>query len=591
LSESPVQYFVPSSESRRDSVWLLPEPDAADWSALAWELSLPALAVRLLAQRGFLTADAMRSFLAPRLEDLCDPRLLPDIEPAVDRIATAVKSKEQILVFGDYDVDGTTGTALLVRSLSALGARVGSYTPHRAREGYGLSETGIRQAKDEGYSLIVTTDCGTTDFPEIDLARSLGIDVVVTDHHETRDHLPAALATINPKRPDSKYPFPELCGCGVAFKLAQAVCARLGRPAESLHEHLDLVALATIADIVPLSGENRILAKHGLTELARTRKPGLRALLEVTRLAGRELNSYDVGFVLGPRINASGRMAEGASSVRLLLTEDKSEARQLARELDSANNERRRIEESTVEAALRQIEQRKLEQRNVLVLADDRWHEGVIGIAASRVADRFYRPAIIIALDENRGKGSGRSIPGFHLHDALKACETELLGFGGHKYAAGLTIARDRIAAFDQAINDYAEKVLTPELLTRRLTAHAFAELQEVNPELLKALRQFEPFGPDNPRPLFAALGLEVVGFPRKVGNDHLRFTVRENKGCFLPAIAWGRAEDILSIETGKENHLDILFQFDEHSYAGKTSLQLNIKDMRVRSDAVSDRA
>jgi len=582
---------MPADTTRRDALWLLPEPDTTDWSALAQELSLPVLAVKLLAQRGFLTADAMRNFLAPRLDNLHDPMLLPDVEPATDRIVKAVKEHERILVFGDYDVDGTTGTALLVRVFTALGAQVGSYTPHRAREGYGLSETGVRQAKDEGYSLIVTTDCGTTDFPEIDLARRLGIDVVVTDHHEAKDQLPAALATINPKRSDSRYPFSELCGCGVAFKLAQAVCARLGQPAESLHEHLDLVALATIADIVPLSGENRIMAKHGLSQLAHTRKPGLQALLEVTRLDGRELNSYDVGFVLGPRINASGRMAEGASSVRLLLTEDRPEALQLARELDSANNQRRRVEESTVESALQQIQQRKLEQRSVLVLADETWHEGVIGIVASRIADRFYRPAIMIALDENRGKGSGRSIPGFHLHDALKACESELLGFGGHKYAAGLTIDRSRLEAFDQRINDYAGKVLTPELLTRRLTAHAMAELQEVNPELLKVMRQFEPFGPDNPRPLFAALGLEVVGFPRKVGNDHLRFTVREPRGCFLPAIAWGRAEDILRIETGKANHLDILFQFDEHTYAGKTKLQLNIKDMRVRSGTVADRA
>jgi single-stranded-DNA-specific exonuclease len=576
---------------RRSSLWLLPEPDAADWSAQANELLLPVLAVKLLSRRGFLTADAMRSFLAPRLEDLHDPMLLPDIEPAIDRIVRAIQGKERVLVFGDYDVDGTTGTALLVRVFTALGAEVGSYTPHRAREGYGLSETGVRQAKNEGYSLIVTTDCGTTDFPEIDLARSLGIDVVVTDHHETRDRLPAALATINPKRSDSKYPFPELCGCGVAFKLAQAVGMRLGRPAETVHEHLDLVALATIADIVPLSGENRVLARHGLSQLARTRKPGLQALLKVAGLAGRELNSYDVGFVLGPRINASGRMAEGASSVRLLLTEDAAEAAALAQELNTANNQRRQVEEDTTEQAIRQVKERRLEQHNVLVLSDENWHEGVIGIVASRIADRFYRPAILIALDEDKGKGSGRSIPGFHLHDALKACEGQLLGFGGHKYAAGLTIERSRLEAFDRSINDYAGKVLTPELLTRRFTAHAFAALEELNPELLKALRRFEPFGPENPRPLFAALGLEVVGFPRKVGNDHLRFTVREKKGCFLPAIAWGRAEDILRIEPGKENHLDILFQFDEHTYAGKTSLQLNIKDMRVRSDAASDRA
>jgi single-stranded-DNA-specific exonuclease len=582
---------MPADPTSRAATWLLPEPESTDWSALAKELALPVLAVKLLAQRGFLTADAMRNFLEPRLEDLHDPMLLPDIEPAADRIVRALNNQERILIFGDYDVDGTTGTALLVRTLGALGAQVGSYTPHRAREGYGLSETGVRQAKEEGYSLIVTTDCGTTDFPEIELAKQLGIDVVVTDHHETREKLPAALAVVNPKRPDATYPFRELCGCGVAFKLAQVLCRRLSRPPELVFEHLDLVALAMIADIVPLSGENRILARHGLSALARTRKPGLQALLQVTNLVGKDLDSYDVGFVLGPRINASGRMAEGASSVRLLLTEDRAEAQQLARELNNANNQRRQVEDSTVESALDQIRARKLEQRNVLVLADENWHEGVIGIVAARIADRFYRPAILIALDENRGKGSGRSIPGFHLHDALKACEAELLGFGGHKYAAGLTIDRSRIEAFDRRINDYAATCLTPELLTRKLTASAQASLQEIDQELLAALRRFEPFGPDNPRPLFAALGLEVVGFPRKVGSDHLRLTVRQDKTHFLPAIAFGRSEEILKLEVGKEDHLDILFQFDEHTYAGKTKLQLVIKDMRVRSDAAPDRA
>lgn len=547
-------------------------------------LSLPLLAVQFLRRRGIVTPDAIRVFLSPQLSDLHDFQRLPDIEPAVQRVAAAIRDQERILVFGDYDVDGTAATALLVRVFRQLGARVGFYTPHRAREGYGLSAAGIEQARAEGCALIVTVDCGTTDFDEVKLAGSLGLDVIVSDHHEPKHELPAALAVVNPKRPDSRYPCAELCGCGVAFKLAQAVSQQLGHPPELVHEHLDLVALATIADVVPLSGENRVLAKIGLTQLRRTRKLGLRALLQVTGLEGKELGAYEVGFMLGPRINASGRMAEGRHAVELMLTEERSEAERLARQLDAANTQRRAIEDEAFSQAVARVEEQGLLRRNVLVLADERWHEGVVGIVASRLADRFFRPAILIALDADRGKGSGRSISGFHLHDALKACASDLLGFGGHKYAAGLTIARERLESFDRHINEHAAQHLTPELLQRRLFVDACVSLVEIDQELLEALARFEPFGPENPRPVFAALGLEVVGFPRKVGRDHLRLNVREDKAKVMPAIAFGRASEMLRLEVGREKHLDIAFQFDEHTYAGKTKLQLEIKDMRIHA-------
>jgi single-stranded-DNA-specific exonuclease len=512
--------------------------------------------------------------------------LLPDIEPAVERIARAINAHERILVFGDYDVDGTSGTALLVRTLKQLGGAVGFYNPHRAREGYGLSEAGIRHARDGGYSLIVAVDCGTTDFEETAFARNQGIDVVVADHHEVREQLPEAVAIVNPKRPDSRYPFTELCGCGVAFKLAQAVCQRLGAAPELVHDHLDLVALATIADVVPLSGENRILARIGLAQLRRTRKCGLQALLRVTNLTDRDLGSYEIGYILGPRLNASGRMGEARHAVQLLLTDDATEALELARQLDAANDLRKTTEDATFQQALNVVEQQGLHRRNVLVLADERWHEGVIGIVASRLVDRFYRPAILIALDADRGKGSGRSIPGFHLHDALKACANDLLGFGGHKYAAGLTILSAQLAGFAEHVNDYASGCLTPELLQRRLVIDAWATLAEIDRPLLEGLARFEPFGPDNPRPVFAALGLEVVGYPRVVGDGHLRLTVRENKTTVMPAIAFGRASDLLWLEPGKANHLDVAFRFNEHTFAGRSRLQLQIEDLRKHPDS-----
>lgn len=561
----------------------MPEPLTTDFSALAAECGLPLLAVQLLAQRGLTDAAAIRKFLSPSLDDLHDFRQLPDIGAAGARIAQAVRRKERVMVFGDYDVDGTTAIALLVRVLRSLGAEPECYTPHRAFEGYGLSAKGVQYARDSGHTLIITADCGTTDFEEIELARKLGIDVVVSDHHETKATLPQARAVVNPHRHDSKYPFAELCGCGVAMKLAQAVCQELGKPPEMVYEHLDLVALATIADIVPLTGENRVLAKLGLERLEKTHKVGLRALLKKTGLENKKLGGNEVGFILGPRINASGRVADAEHAVRLMLTEDGDEADELADTLSAANNERRKIEVATLRQALQKV-QAKGVVPNVIVLADEGWHEGVIGIVASRIADRFYRPTIMISLTDGHGKGSGRSIPGFHLYDALSACAEDLLGFGGHKYAAGLTIDAPKVADFDQRINDYAGRCLTPELLQRKYEVSAQPPLSALDQQLLDVLSKFEPFGIDNPRPLFAALGLEVVGYPRQVGNEHLGFTVRENRKDVRPAIAFGRSAELSRLETGRQGHLDILYHFAERTYNGRTSIQLQVKDLRINS-------
>ncbi len=568
-------------------MWVLPpEPDLTLLKNLSAETNLPPLVVKLLLERGYKTKEEMRAFLRPKLEDLENPLLLPDIERAVERISKAIKTPERILIYGDYDADGVTATALLVYLLKQLGVTASFYIPRREREGYGLSDTGIWQAKEEGFNLIISVDCGTTAVEEINLASHLGIDVIVCDHHEPKESspLPPAYALINPKRKDSRYPFPELAGVGVAFKLAWALITALGKFPAFLYEHLDLVALGTIADVVSLTGENRILAKFGMAQLSNTKKPGLRALLKITGLENKEISAYHIGFILGPRINASGRLSEAEKAVRLLITEDPAEALELAKELDSENRLRQSIEEGILKEATARIEQEDWQRKRVLVLASENWHEGVVGIVAARVVERYSRPAILIALKENRGKGSGRSIPGFHLYQALKACEDHLLSFGGHKYAAGVLVSRDELESFEETINSYAFKHFPDDLFQKRLFVDSVASLSEIDERLLQILQWFEPFGPDNPSPVFSTRALEVVGYPRTVGKvrDHLKFKVRENDKV-LSAIAFGMGEQLLKLEVGKKEHIDIAYQFEENTFTGKPRLELTIKDLKIR--------
>ncbi len=567
--------------ANQESVWISPEQEIIPESLT--ELGLSKLALNLLYRRGYQDKSAIEEFLNPSLARLHNPRLLPDMERAVERILDALKKNDRILIYGDYDVDGTCGTALLVRVLSKIGANVSFYIPHRELEGYGLSETGVLFAKQNGFSLIITTDCGTTDFTEVEMANNSGIDVIVCDHHEPKDNMPKAFAIINPKRPDTDYPFQELAGVGVSFKLAWALLSATGNTKEDLIEHLDLVALGTIADIAPLSDENRALAKFGMLKIKETNKIGLQTLLKITGLSGKTISPYEIGFVLGPRINASGRISEASKAVELLITEDEKRATSIAQELNLENQKRQKIEEEILIKASDKVERMDLDKKRFLVLADENWHEGVVGIVASRIVERFYRPTILIALKEDRGKGSGRSIPGFHLYQALKNCENHLLGFGGHKYAAGLTISRDNIDKFSDSINEYTQNNTQEELFQRKVFIDAQASLYDFDKEFLKTLAKFEPFGPENPEPVFVTTGLEVVGYPKIVGKDHLRFKVRENKERVFDVIAFGKSEAILKLVKGQEDHLDIVYYLDENSFAGKTKVQLKIKDMRIR--------
>jgi len=613
--------------------WRLPAPPAGDVSALSRELELPELAIDLLLRRGYSTADDIRAFLDPSPARLRKPDLLPDIARATERIIAAINRHERILIYGDYDVDGVTGTVLLVSTLSRLGADVLYYLPHREAEGYGFSAQGLQYAVAQGAKLIVTNDCGSSDFETLAAAKEAGLDVIVTDHHEianrriqnseTRNQnaeCPAGkseicnlqsampLALVNPKRADSEYPFRELAGVGVAFKLVWSVLSALNRPREELTSLLDLVGLGTIADIVPLVDENRVLARIGLNAIQRSPRPGLQALLKVAGIADKPLTGYSIGFMLAPRINAAGRVGHAELAARLLLTKDESEAALLAAELDNLNRSRQSLEVKILAQATELVEAGRLADRKTIVVAADGWHEGVIGIVAAKLVDRFSRPCIVVALKDDRGKGSGRSVTGFDLHAALTACSGHLLGFGGHKYAAGLSLARQSLPDFSSALAEYADG-FPEDVFEPTLHIDAVAPIAQVDDAFVSALEKFEPFGPDNAAPLFASLGLEVVGYPQIVGKNrnHLKLKIRAGERT-LDAMAWGRSAEIVNlapaghdpnppgvwdrvprtveesdrVPSAQFSNLDICYTVGRNTYGGRTSTQLTLRDFRT---------
>ena len=614
--------------------WRLPAPPAGDVSALSRELELPELAVDLLLRRGYSTAEDIRSFLDVSPARLRKPDLLPDIAPATERIVAALNRRERILIYGDYDVDGVTGTVLLVSALGKLGADVLYYLPCRETEGYGFSARGLKHAVENGAKLIVTNDCGSSDLSTLAAAKDAGIDVIVTDHHELVNQIiqnsesrnqnaecPAPESTIcnlksaicnlqsqmpfalvNPKRQDSKYPFRELAGVGVAFKLAWSVLSALNRPKEELIALLDLVGLGTIADIVPLVDENRILARIGLSAIRRSPRPGVKALLKVAGIADKPLTGYSVGFMLAPRLNAAGRVGHAEMAARLLLTQNESEAAALAAELDSLNRSRQALEEKILTQATALVEAGRLTGRRTIVVAAEGWHEGVIGIVAAKLVDRFSRPCVVVALKENRGRGSGRSVSGFNLHAALSACSEHLTAFGGHKYAAGLSLAREKLARFSSALAEYAEG-FPEDVFEPTLHIDAVAAIEQIDDALLDALEKFEPFGPDNAVPLFASLNCEVVGYPRKVGKNHLKLTIRAGERA-LEAIAWGRSAEIVNLapaghdpkmgtvpRPGRSEGLspfskiDICYSVSRRTWSGRASTQLTLHDFRTAQE------
>lgn len=549
-------------------------------NALAESLRVPKVIAKMLLRRSVRDYDSARRFFKPNLENLYDPFLMKDMDRAVERLRRAVLSEEKILIYGDYDVDGITSVSFLYLILKELGVDVTYYIPDRQAEGYGLSPMGIETARERGTQLIITVDCGITGHAEIDLAQSLGIEVLVCDHHEPGPTLPRAVALLDPKRADCPYPFKELAGVGVTYKLCQGLLLRMGIDLSILDNFTELVAIGTAADIVPLMEENRIFVKVGLEKLNESENTGLNALLEVAGLAGKEISTGHVVFIIAPRINAVGRMGDAERAVRLLTTKDKIEARQIAEVLEQENRHRKNVDEETFRQALEMVQQSfEPSSTRSLVLHQRGWHSGVIGIVASRVVEKFYRPTVLISVENGVGKGSARSIEGFDLHDALKGCEDLLLAYGGHKYAAGLSISEERIPAFKQRFEEIAASRLQGEQLVPRLTIDAEISLAEIDAMFLKLLRFFAPFGPHNMRPVFVSKNLQVVGTPTLVGANHLKFKVRQSDQVF-DVIGFGMGELHYRVRSG-ENNLDLTYVIEENEWMGRKVIQLRAKDIR----------
>ena len=568
-------------DRRIEPRWELSQrPDSRSLEHYKGALKIPTVMAKILINREIGDIDEARSFLHPSLEHLIDPFQLTDMDRAADRIWQSLDAHEPIMIHGDYDVDGVTGTALLVRSLEALGAEVSFYIPNRLEEGYGISPTGIDEAVRRGVGLLVSVDCGITAVEETRYARRKGMDVIITDHHQPED-LPEAVAVINPKRLDCPYPFKELPGVALAFKLADAVRRHRGLGDASVYANLDLVALGCAADIVPLVGENRVLVAFGLEQMAHTANLGLQALLRNVDLAGKRLGTGQLIFVLAPRINALGRMGSAMEAVTMLTTPDPAEAQRIAGVLEQQNRRRRQIDEQTLDEALGLLEEGvDLDRDRAIVLASEAWHPGVIGIVASRIAEKIHLPTVLVAVGEDgQGKGSGRSIPGFDLYAALSRCQEHLAAFGGHKYAAGLTIERDRISDFRDAFLGVAGEILQTDDLIPKLNIDDEISLSQIDSRLVDILRRFAPFGPQNTRPVMVSRGVEVVGAPEVVGRNHVRFKARQD-GRVLDCIGFDLGHLLYRLTPGEAN-LDIAYVIEENEWRGRKGIQLRIRDLR----------
>ncbi|HUU30323.1 MAG TPA: single-stranded-DNA-specific exonuclease RecJ [archaeon] len=549
---------------------------------LGEQIGLHPLVCQILSNRGFQSIDEVERFLNPSLKDLYDPFLMKGMEPAVNRLARALLEKEKIIIYGDYDVDGITSISLMVRYLRQLGGDVGFYIPHRMIEGYGLSTSGIDCVAEMGASLVITVDCGITALESIEYANSKGLELVVTDHHEPGGELPKAVAILNPKQLDDNYPEKELAGIGVAFKLCQGLSQALGVGQYQLNEHLDLVAIGSIADIVPLLGENRIFSKIGLEKIKDSKKPGIQALIDTANLADKDLESSDIVFSMAPRINAVGRMGDAERGVNLFLADDMDQARELAQVLEKENRSRREVDTLTLQEARQEISRQiDLDERQTIVLHSQNWHPGVLGIVASRIVEEYYRPTVLISFDETgEGKGSARSISNFHLYNALKKCGNCLEVFGGHKHAAGLQLRRDSLEEFVEKFDRVAHEMLRPEDLVPEISVDLEIDLKQADNKLLQSLEKFQPYGPGNPKPVLVATELSVIGYPKIVGNNHLKMRVRKD-GHQLDVIGFGMADKLKEINTAREK-VSIAFILEENFWNNVRQLQANLKDIKV---------
>ena len=564
-------------------IWDFLSCDDARAEHLSRALGLDPVVARLLCLRGVHDPEEALRFLNPSLDQLHDPFRLADMAPAVDRILAAIERRERIAIHGDYDVDGITATVILRRALELLGADVEHFVPERIRDGYGLQRVAVERLHAGGASLVVSVDCGIRGADAARRARELGLDLIITDHHEPGPVLPPALAVINPKRPDCAYPEKELAGVGVALKLVQALCLRTGHEGW-LPSFVKMAAIGTLADVVPLLGENRVIAKLGLDMLSRgPHKVGLRALLEVAGLAGRTIDSHQVAFMLAPRVNAAGRMSTPDIAMRLLLAVDEAmvgEARALAQQLDE-ENQRRQLEEQEILAEARRLAETDPDvgAHSVLVVAGEGWHRGVIGVVASKLVDAFHKPAVVLSVAEGLGHGSCRSIPAFDMLGALERCAHLLLRFGGHRLAAGLTLDAARLQEFRRTISAWADQTLEPDDLRPRVRIDGPLPFSAITGKTVDEVGRLEPFGPGNPRPVFHAAGVEIVDGPRRIKDRHLKFAVRQ-QGRLFRAIAW-RAIERESFFAANRSGLDLAFSLAQNTYRGETTVEFSIVDSR----------
>ncbi|MBU1006175.1 MAG: single-stranded-DNA-specific exonuclease RecJ [Candidatus Omnitrophica bacterium] len=561
--------------------WNIKQNDIARQETLSRAFDISPILAQLLINRGLGDVERAGVFLKGGVSELCNPFLMEGMHEAVVRIKKAVKGKEKILIHGDYDVDGITSVALLMLTLRSFGTEPDYYIPDRMTEGYGLGQAGVRKAIDIGADLVITVDCGISSHEEVKFLNEHKIDVVVTDHHEVSKALPPAYAVVNPHRHDCAYPDKNLSGVSITFKLCEALCSEFD--SKYVWKHTDLVSLGTVSDVAPLVGENRIFVKEGLKLLGNgSCNKGIKALIDASGLKKKNLGSYEIGFVLGPRINAAGRIGSADAAVRLLLTEDADEALLLAKRLNEANRERQRIERTTLKEAMAKIETDvNFKEHKVIVLHKKDWHNGVMGIVASRISDRFYRPAILISIKDGVGKGSGRSIENFHLFDALTGCEDILRGYGGHKYACGLTILEENVDKFRKTINEIAEGVLAPDDFIPWLDIDMDVELSLLDGGIVEEIAGLEPFGEGNPKPLFCSRNLKLVYPPRILKGEHIKLHLTDGKKTF-EAIGFGLAKDSdIELALRKSPRLDLAYTVSFNLWQGINTIQLKIEDIR----------
>ena len=559
--------------------WTILKADEKAVKSLQDSLKIHPVICKVLVQRGITSFDNSKQFFRPQLSDLHNPWLMKDMEKAVDRITAAVNTEEKILVFGDYDVDGTTAVASMYCFIKKIHPYTSFYIPHRYREGYGVSKAGIDFAKDNGITLIISLDCGIKSADLIAYAKDLGIDFIVCDHHLPDNTIPPAVAILNPKQEDCPYPYKELCGCGVGFKLMQALTERLGLHPDSAFQYLDLLATAIAADIVPMTGENRILAYHGLIKANQNPNNGIKALAKLSGLV-QELHITNLVFMIAPRVNAAGRMDDASKAVEMFIAETEEEAMSYAEMLHSDNTDRKEADKTITEEALAQItDKEEWKSRKSTVVFQPHWHKGVVGIVASRLIETWYRPTIVLTQSGEYAAGSARSVPGFNLYEAIHACKEHLLGYGGHFAAAGMTLELNQVDAFREKFEEVVAATIKPEMLIPEIVIDAEIELKDIRQPFFDIFCQMEPYGPENLRPVFITRNVTDTGWTKIVKEQHLRFSVKKDN-VTISGIGFNMASKYELFEQKKP--VDIVYTIDINEWNGNSSLQIRVIDCKA---------